>query len=820
MRQLYSSFVALSLMLISCFMQAQDPGDELFDETLLHEIRINFSESDFWDILTENYQDNSPFGGGGSIPYLMATSIEIDGVLTDSVGVRQKGFSSHFSSGPNKKSLKVDVNTFVSGKKIDGLKKFNLHNGVGDPAFQRDLLCYNMMRKAGIRAPRVAHTKLYLNDQYWGVYALVEQIDKTFLVNNFDNGQGTLYKNMGNSGLEWLGNIPANYASTFEIKTNETENDWAPFIDFVDILNNSNNAEFAERIDTVFNVDYYLRVLAIDFMTDNWDSYIDHGRNYYMYHEPVSDLFYWIPWDYNLAMGGSLNSGGNPGPPANLDCGIGLSFTYVQDGTSVDFTGVSDIPVESWSWNFGDGTMGSDSTTSHDFNSISNYNVCLTAGITLSDTLCEQTYCASVNLNFNPADCPTIQNGSCPYPATDPIFQQVILADDFCCSTDWDNLCQDSYDNIANGGTNPGGPGGPPIGFDLLPDNSEKVLIKRLFSVPKFRDRYLDYSCEILANNFTSERLDPIVDFHAEKIRDAVLEDPFYVFSSSYFDYDVGDGNQSAGGATIPPLKPYIASRTANLNMQLTDDINYDCENLTAGLAFQDVTINELLASNDSTGTITDPAGQNDDWIELYNNTDEEISLNGYYLTDDPIDLRKWPFPAGTTIDADGYLIVWADGELSQSGLHANFKLSKAGEDLLLVHSDGSIIDQVTFGEQATNLPIARIPNGTGNFVAQAATFNFNNESTTSTSDQSLSSFQLYPNPTQGQLSLVAGTDWELGESQILIRNVLGQLSQQLNWANFSEKSTNIDLQNLDAGIYFIEVRNGHQKRIEKVILQ
>ncbi len=689
---------------------------------------------------------------------------------------------------------------------------------MGDPAFQRDLLCYDMMRKAGIRAPRVAHARIYLNDQYWGVYAIVEQIDKTFLLNNFTSGQGDLFKNMGNSELEWLGNSASSYNQIFELKTNETEDNWVDFIEFVDILNNSSNANFETEIEKVFNVDYYLRVLAIDIMTNNWDSYIEHGRNYYIYHEPKSDLFYWIPWDYNLAMGGDLGLDGDPQPIGDPTCDFDLSFGYTQTNTTVVFTPVSDSTLQNVSWTFGDGSTSVEEMPTHEFADPISYEVCIKAGVMISGSICEQEVCRNINLAFNPANCESITSGECPYLPSDPIFQQVIAEDDFCCSSGWDNLCQSRYDNIANGIS--GGGGTPGTQFELLPTNSQKGLIKRIMQVEKYRDRYLDYACEILENNFTFERLEPIIDFQGDKIRTDVHSDPFYIFTDNYFDYDVGNGSFSSNGASIPPLKTFIQSRIEKLTEELGTDLNYDWPNLTATLDFQAVTINELMAASDSSGTITDPSGAVEDWIELHNNTTDVISLDGYYLTDDPLDLRKWPFPAGTTISAEGYLIVWADHNLSEEGLHANFALSKTGEDVLLVHSDGTVLDQVTFGEQEANLPIARIPNGIGAFVQQTHTFNANNEWSTSTTDQELSSFQLYPNPSQGTINLVAGSDWEAGESQILIRNMLGQLTNHVIWSNNSQKSLEINLGHLDTGIYLVEVRNADRSHVEKLILR
>jgi len=125
----------------------------------------------------------------------------------------------------------------------------------------------------------------------------------------------------------------------------------------------------------------------------------------------------------------------------------------------------------------------------------------------------------------------------------------------------------------------------------------------------------------------------------------------------------------------------------------------------------QNLLINEFLASN--LNTICDEYDEYDDWIEIYNSSDQPIDLADYYLTDDLGELRKWKIPAGyadsTTIAAYGFLILWADGQPEQGPLHANFKLSRSGEEIALVDKNGTTkIDAVRFNEQTTNVSYGR----------------------------------------------------------------------------------------------------------------
>jgi len=103
--------------------------------------------------------------------------------------------------------------------------------------------------------------------------------------------------------------------------------------------------------------------------------------------------------------------------------------------------------------------------------------------------------------------------------------------------------------------------------------------------------------------------------------------------------------------------------------------------------------------------------------VELYNTTDHDLNVGGLYLSDDYTVPTKWQFPEGTIIGTDAYLLIWADEDLSQEGLHANFKLSAGGERIMLSDESLVVIDSTSYGAQTTNHSMARIPNGSGALV-------------------------------------------------------------------------------------------------------
>ena len=156
--------------------------------------------------------------------------------------------------------------------------------------------------------------------------------------------------------------------------------------------------------------------------------------------------------------------------------------------------------------------------------------------------------------------------------------------------------------------------------------------------------------------------------------------------------------------------------------------------------------VNEIMASNSS--VVADEHGDFDDWIEIYNTSDLSINLAGIYVSDDPENLTKWQIPSGestsTTIGANSFLILWADGEPGQGATHLDFKLSASGEFVILTASDGvTRIDSVSFGKQTTDISWGRTVDGIGDFAFQQPTPNTTNDGSTITERSEYPEFSL-----------------------------------------------------------------------------
>ena len=227
-----------------------------------------------------------------------------------------------------------------------------------------------------------------------------------------------------------------------------------------------------------------------------------------------------------------------------------------------------------------------------------------------------------------------------------------------------------------------------------------------------------------------------------------------------------------------------------------------------------DLVINEFMASNDA--TVVDQDEEYDDWIELYNNGTESIDLEGYSLSDDAEDLVQWSFPEGTIIESNEYLMIWADDDEDQSGLHASFKLSASAESVLLINPDTVIIDELTYVDQTTDISYGRFPNGVGEFQKMNPTFGSENDGTTGTSEIKIEAFsiEVYPNPAQNEIILVS----DVALDRITIYNLSGikQFDQIANALN-----TNINISSLANGIYFVKaIFEGREVSVHKIVVE
>jgi len=232
------------------------------------------------------------------------------GEIYENVGIRYKGNSSFHGVSSPKKPFKVDFNRYVSEQHFHGVKKLNFANSLWDPSLMREVLGYDTFAAAGCPASRTSHVKLYVSvpgiyeRELFGVYIAIEQVDKVYLTDRFSNSGGNLYKAaMWGADLKWLGGKTAPYRECYEKKTNEALDDWSDLIHFIDVLNNTDSASFETEIEKVFNVDGFLSYLAANTALSNLDSVAGRNCNFYLYNNPATGKFEFIPWDLNEVFG-------------------------------------------------------------------------------------------------------------------------------------------------------------------------------------------------------------------------------------------------------------------------------------------------------------------------------------------------------------------------------------------------------------------------------------------------------------------------------------------------------------------------------------
>ena len=285
------------LFLLFSVSFGQKPGDTVFAGAQVHTFVFHFDYPSYLDSLYKSNADGD---------YILG-SVSINGADFDSVGVRFKGTSSFDNYPSHKKSFRIKLNKYKV-QEFNGLKRINLNNGWSDPSMLREKLYLDFLYQQNITAPRANFAKVYIDSLYWGLYTMVEQVDKTFLEHRFNNNNGNLYKAEGQSYLDWRGANQENYYSYYDLKTNEKENDRGDLVRLLDVINNSSNDNFAKALDSIFEIDSFVRAWAANNFIINRDSYFGSANNFYLYMNKNTDKFSWIIWDTNLTFGGRGNS--------------------------------------------------------------------------------------------------------------------------------------------------------------------------------------------------------------------------------------------------------------------------------------------------------------------------------------------------------------------------------------------------------------------------------------------------------------------------------------------------------------------------------
>jgi spore coat protein CotH len=213
----WSRLAAVFFFVCSFLVKAEglpSPSDAFYDLAVVQEIRIEILPSDR-DRLLQSLPERV---------YVPATFLWNDRNV-ENVGVRFKGNSSSSPNQAHKRSYLVKFNEYEKGGRFLGLRRVSLDNAVQFGSVFSEPMITEILRGLGLHASRCNFAKLFVNDEYQGVYVNVERVDESFIQARFGKPLGPLYKGEGGPGgnLASIGNVAASYKRGFEPKTDEAD---------------------------------------------------------------------------------------------------------------------------------------------------------------------------------------------------------------------------------------------------------------------------------------------------------------------------------------------------------------------------------------------------------------------------------------------------------------------------------------------------------------------------------------------------------------------------------------------------------------------
>ena len=634
----------------------------LYDAKTLRTLYLRFHHEDWSEQMNAFYRTDI------EVP----ADLIVDGKVYPGVGVHFRGTSSYFTVRSDKKSFNIAVDYGKDGQRLYGYKTLNLLNGHVDASFLREVL-YNRIARDYVPAMKTNLVKLVINGENWGVYINLQQYNKDFLAEQFGTKGGVRWKvGPGRGGaLIYAGDDPAAYQETYQLKTNNVEDPWEGLIALCKMLDETtSDAELTENLPSLLNIDQVLWQLAVSnvFMDD--DGYIHKGGDYAIYQD-VTGRFHLIPHDNNESLRFGREGRGGPG-------GGGPG---------------------GWSW--GDLENGMASPVAHEGNAARPLIHRL-----LSNPEWRARYLAHVR---------TVVDERLDWEVLGPIvneYQELIDAEvqqddkklygyeDFATRTpaDLERFVTQRREYLRN---HPELNKPSPkittveIGSGTSPVANQPVSVKAILDKSLAADSFfLYYSIDRYAV-FNQVKMTEEKDSFVGYI-------PAFPVNTIVYYYVEANAVKTHGTTAFSPARAEQGAAHYRVGVPVVKE--------------SPIVINELMAFN--TKSLADPQGQYEDWLELHNLSNNTLNLTGMYLTDNIDNLKKWAFPENTTIPAHGYLLVWLDEDgKAKAGLHANFKLSRNGETVMLVDTDthdNQVLDTVAFEKQEKDVALGRWPNGSG----------------------------------------------------------------------------------------------------------
>ncbi len=298
----------------------------LFESSSVHDIDVSFDDDEY-DAMIETFSTT------GEKEWLEATVV-IDGITYENAGLRLKGNSSLFSVNPETSGSPEDLPWLIRlDKYIDG----QTHQGYGDIVIRsnstetalNEALAQEMLELTGLASQQAIATSFTVNGGDTELRLALEHPDEVWDDANFGD-DGLLYKADSEGDYSYRGDDPDAYIDVFDQKAGD--DDLEPLIDFLDFINNSDDATFAAELDEHLDTEAFATYLAYQDLIGNGDDINGRGNNSYLHYDPESERMTVVNWDLNLAfntanVGGGAAPGGDAGRGAvpGGDAGPGVN---------------------------------------------------------------------------------------------------------------------------------------------------------------------------------------------------------------------------------------------------------------------------------------------------------------------------------------------------------------------------------------------------------------------------------------------------------------------------------------------------------------
>ena len=272
---------------------AADPSDALFDDAAVQEIRLLVNARD-WQTLKTTALENTYY----------PCDFQWGSQVVRNAGLRSRGNGSRSGTKPG---LRIDFDRYSTDQTFLGLKSVVLRNNTQDASNMRERLSMLLFRRLGLPASREAHTKLYVNNVFAGVYTIVESVDKDFVKRNFGEDGGWIFKYDYPSYAYYFedkGSNPDTYVpAPFKPETHENDPRPEVVVQLVQAINQTSDAVFRTAIAEYIDLQKFIRHVAVETFLADYDDFLgDFGmNNFYIYRFQDRKLFQLIAWDKSQA---------------------------------------------------------------------------------------------------------------------------------------------------------------------------------------------------------------------------------------------------------------------------------------------------------------------------------------------------------------------------------------------------------------------------------------------------------------------------------------------------------------------------------------